>query len=285
MKVLVTGASGQLGSDVMEQLIARGHTAVGADIDEMDISDRESVDQFITAVQPDAVIHCAAWTDVDLAEEFPEPCRRANATGTANVASVCAKLDCKLLYLSTDYVFGGGGEQPWKPDCCDFAPCNVYAQTKLEGEQAIRAAGVEKFFIVRIVWAFGENGKNFVKHMLDAARTTHTIRVVSDQVGTPTYTVDLARLLIDMIETDKYGYYHATNEGPYVSWYEYACEIYRQAGVDVQLVPVTTAEFGGKAPRPRNSRVDRSKLTECGFTPLPDWRDAVARFLQKSKAH
>lgn len=285
MKVLVTGASGQLGSDVMEQLIARGHTAVGADIDEMDISDRESVDQFITAVQPDAVIHCAAWTDVDLAEEFPEPCRRANATGTANVASVCAKLDCKLLYLSTDYVFGGGGEQPWKPDCCDFAPCNVYAQTKLEGEQAIRAAGVEKFFIVRIVWAFGENGKNFVKHMLDAARTAHTIRVVSDQVGTPTYTVDLARLLIDMIETDKYGYYHATNEGPYVSWYEYACEIYRQAGVDVQLVPVTTAEFGGKAPRPRNSRVDRSKLTECGFTPLPDWRDAVARFLQKSKAH
>ena len=285
MKVLVTGASGQLGSDVMEQLIARGHTAVGADIDEMDISDRESVDQFITAVQPDAVIHCAAWTDVDLAEEFPEPCRRANATGTANVASVCAKLDCKLLYLSTDYVFGGGGEQPWKPDCCDFAPCNVYAQTKLEGEQAIRAAGEEKFFIVRIVWAFGENGKNFVKHMLDAARTAHTIRVVSDQVGTPTYTVDLARLLIDMIETDKYGYYHATNEGPYVSWYEYACEIYRQAGVDVQLVPVTTAEFGGKAPRPRNSRVDRSKLTECGFTPLPDWRDAVARFLQKSKAH
>ena len=285
MKVLVTGASGQLGSDVMEQLIARGHTAVGADIDEMDISDRESVDQFITAVQPDAVIHCAAWTDVDLAEEFPEPCRRANATGTANVASVCAKLDCKLLYLSTDYVFGGGGEQPWKPDCCDFAPCNVYAQTKLEGEQAIRAAGVEKFFIVRIVWAFGENGKNFVKHMLDAARTAHTIRVVSDQVGTPTYTVDLARLLIDMIETDKYGYYHATNEGPYVSWYEYACEIYRQAGLDVQLVPVTTAEFGGKAPRPRNSRVDRSKLTECGFTPLPDWRDAVARFLQKSKAH
>ena len=200
-------------------------------------------------------------------------------------ASVCAKLDCKLLYLSTDYVFGGGGEQPWKPDCCDFAPCNVYAQTKLEGEQAIRAAGVEKFFIVRIVWAFGENGKNFVKHMLDAARTAHTIRVVSDQVGTPTYTVDLARLLIDMIETDKYGYYHATNEGPYVSWYEYACEIYRQAGVDVQLIPVTTAEFGGKAPRPRNSRVDRSKLTECGFTPLPDWRDAVARFLQKSKAH
>lgn len=285
MKVLVTGASGQLGSDVMEQLIARGHTAVGADIDEMDISDRESVDQFITAVQPDAVIHCAAWTDVDLAEEFPEPCRRANATGTANVASVCAKLDCKLLYLSTDYVFGGGGEQPWKPDCCDFAPCNVYAQTKLEGEQAIRAAGVEKFFIVRIVWAFGENGKNFVKHMLDAARTAHTIRVVSDQVGTPTYTVDLARLLIDMIETDKYGYYHATNEGPYVSWYEYACEIYRQAGLDVQLIPVTTAEFGGKAPRPRNSRVDRSKLTECGFTPLPDWRDAVARFLQKSKAH
>ena len=282
MKVLVTGAGGQLGRDVMMQLRQRGHTAVGADIDEMDISDPESVEQFVRGEQPDAVIHCAAWTDVDLAEDFPEPCRRVNAMGTANVAAACAKQSCKLLYLSTDYVFGGAGEEPWKPDCRAFAPCNVYAQTKLEGEQAIREAGVEKFFIVRIVWAFGENGKNFVKKMLDLAKTSKVLRVVDDQIGTPTYTADLARLLIDMIETEKYGYYHATNEGPYVSWYEYALEIFRQAGVQVRVVPVSTEEYGDKAPRPKNSRVDRSKLTECGFEPLPDWRDAVARFLEKS---
>lgn len=282
MKVLVTGAGGQLGRDVMLQLKARGHEAVGADIDEMDITDPESVEEFLTKTQPDAVIHCAAWTAVDLAEEYPEPCRRVNVGGTANVAQTCAKLGCKLLYLSTDYVFNGGGEAPWQPNCRAFEPCNIYGQSKLDGEEAIRAC-MEKFFIVRISWAFGENGKNFVKMMLELAESGKPLRVVNDQIGNPTYTVDLARLLIDMVETEKYGYYNATNEGPCVSWYDYAREIFRQAGIHPEIKAVSSKEFGSKAARPKNSRLDRSKLVRNGFTPLPDWRDAVARFLEEYK--
>ena len=257
----------------------------------LDITDARAVEEKITEVNPDVVIHCAAWTAVDLAEDEDkiEKVRAINVSGTQNIASVCKKLDCKMVYISTDYVFNGQGETPWMPDCKDYAPLNVYGQTKLEGELAV-ANTLEKYFIVRIAWVFGTNGKNFIKTMLNVAKTHDKLTVVSDQIGTPTYTLDLSRLLVDMVETDKYGYYHATNEGGYISWYDFTVEIFRQAvelgheeySTDrVSVKPVTTAEYGvSKAARPFNSRLDKCKLVEAGFTPLPTWQDAVRRYLQ-----
>ena len=281
MKVLVTGVKGQLGYDVVNELTKRGIEAVGVDIQDMDITDAASVEKVIGEVAPDAVIHCAAYTAVDAAEDNVELCRRVNADGTQNIANVCKKLDCKMIYISTDYVFDGQGTAPWKPDCKDYKPLNAYGQTKLEGELAVSRT-LEKYFIVRIAWVFGLNGKNFIKTMLNVGKTYDTVRVVNDQIGTPTYTLDLARLLIDMNETDKYGYYHATNEGGYISWYDFTKEIYRQAGYTTQVVPVTTAEYGlSKAARPFNSRLDKSKLVEAGFAPLPTWQDALHRYLQE----
>ena len=299
MKVFVTGVCGQLGHDVMNELAKRGHEGVGSDITaqyagaadgsavvsmpyvQLDITDKEAVQQTITAVHPDAVVHCAAWTAVDLAEDEDkiDKVRDINADGTKYIAEACKAAGCKMMYISTDYVFNGQGTEPWQPDCKEYQPLNVYGQTKLEGELAV-AGLLEKYFIVRIAWVFGLNGKNFIRTMLNVGKTHDTVRVVNDQSGTPTYTLDLARLLVDMIETEKYGYYHATNEGGYISWYDFTCEIFRQAGYTTKVVPVTTAEYGlSKAARPFNSRLDKSKLVEQGFTPLPDWRDAVARFL------
>lgn len=301
MKVFVTGAGGQLGHDVMNELHKRGHEGIGSDIAPqysgiqdgsavtqmpyvpMDITDREMTRQVISRVKPDAVVHCAAWTAVDLAEDADkiDKVRAINVDGTRNIADVCRELDCKMLYLSTDYVFDGQGETPWDPDCRDYQPLNVYGQTKLEGELAV-AGTLQKYFIVRIAWVFGLNGKNFIKTMLNLGQKYDTIRVVKDQIGTPTYTLDLARLLVDMIETEKYGYYHATNEGGYISWYDFACEIFRQAGYETKVVPVTTEEYGlSKAARPFNSRLDKSKLVKMGFEPLPDWRDALKRYLKE----
>lgn len=283
MKVLVTGVKGQLGFDVVNELEKRGHTAVGVDIAEMDITDAQKVNSVITEVNPDAVVHCAAWTAVDAAEDganIPKV-RAINAGGTRNIAEVCKKLGCKMVYISTDYVFDGQGTKPWEPDCKDYKPLNVYGQTKLEGELAV-AQLLEKYFIVRIAWVFGVNGKNFIKTMLNVGKTRDAVRVVNDQVGTPTYTYDLARLLVDMVESDKYGYYHATNEGGYISWYDFTCEIYRQAGYSTKVIPVTTAEYGlSKAARPFNSRLDKSKLVENGFRPLPTWQDALSRYLKE----
>ena len=283
MKILVTGVKGQLGYDVVNECQKRGYDAIGVDVEEMDITNPEAVDRVIAEENPDAVIHCAAWTAVDAAEE-PEnvaKVRAVNADGTQNIANVCKKLNCKLLYISTDYVFDGQGSEPWLPDQKDYRPLNVYGQTKLEGELAV-ANTVEKYFIVRIAWVFGVNGKNFIKTMLNVGKTHDTIRVVNDQIGTPTYTYDLARLLVDMAESEKYGYYHATNEGGYISWYDFACEIFRQAGYPTKVIPVTTAEYGlSKAKRPFNSRLDKHKLVENGFTPLPDWKDALKRYLKE----
>lgn len=281
MKVLVTGVKGQLGYDVVNELNKRGHVAVGVDIDEMDITDAAYVARVLNGTNPEAVIHCAAWTAVDAAEDNEEKVRLVNAVGTANIATECKKLGCKLMYISTDYVFDGQGEKPWSPDCKDYKPLNVYGKTKLEGELAVSNA-LDKFFIVRIAWVFGKNGKNFIKTMLNVGKTHDTVRVVNDQIGTPTYTYDLARLLVDMIETEKYGYYHATNEGGYISWYDFTKEIFRQAGYSTQVIPVTTAEYGlSKAARPFNSRLDKSKLVESGFKPLPDWKDALSRYLKE----
>lgn len=301
MKVFVTGVGGQLGHDVMNELAKRGHVGVGSDIApeysgaqdgsavtaapyvQMDITDAVAVERVLREVKPDAVVHCAAWTAVDLAEDADkvEKVRAINAGGTENIAKVCKDLDCKLLYLSTDYVFDGQGTEPWKPDCKDYKPLNVYGQTKLEGELAVSNT-LEKYFIVRIAWVFGVNGKNFIKTMLNVGKTHDTVRVVKDQIGTPTYTYDLARLLVDMIETEKYGYYHATNEGGYISWYDFTCEIYKQAGLQTKIIPVTTEEYGlSKAARPFNSRLDKSKLVENGFTPLPTWQDALQRYLKE----
>lgn len=283
MKALVTGVKGQLGYDVVNELIKRGHEAVGVDIEEMDITDSESVNKVITEAAPDVVVHCAAWTAVDAAEDeenIPKV-RAVNATGTQNIANVCKELGCKMIYISTDYVFDGQGTEPWQADCKDYAPLCVYGQTKLEGELAV-ANTLEKYFIVRIAWVFGVNGKNFIKTMLSVGKKYDTVRVVSDQIGTPTYTFDLARLLVDMAESDKYGYYHATNEGGFISWYDFTCEIFRQAGYDTKVVPVTTEEYGlSKAARPFNSRLDKSKLAENGFTPLPAWQDALERYLKE----
>ena len=283
MKILVTGVKGQLGYDVVNECQKRGYDAIGVDVEDMDITNAEAVDRVIAEANPDAVIHCAAWTAVDAAEE-PENAakvRAVNADGTQNIANVCKKLNCKLLYISTDYVFDGQGSEPWLPDQKDYRPLNVYGQTKLEGELAV-ANTVEKYFIVRIAWVFGVNGKNFIKTMLNVGKTHDTIRVVNDQIGTPTYTYDLARLLVDMAESEKYGYYHATNEGGYISWYDFACEIFRQAGYPTKVIPVTTVEYGlSKAKRPFNSRLDKHKLVENGFTLLPDWKDALKRYLKE----
>lgn len=286
MKVFVTGVCGQLGHDVMIELKKRGHAAIGSDLAPeaeipLDITDEEAVRQVLLEQKPDAVIHCAAWTAVDAAEDCEEKVRAINASGTAYIAKACKELDCKMLYISTDYVFDGQGEAPWEPDCKAYAPLNVYGQTKLEGEQAV-AQLLNKFFVVRIAWVFGKNGNNFIKTMLNVGKKYDTLRVVKDQVGTPTYTWDLSRLLVDMVETEKYGFYHATNEGGFISWYEFACEIFRQAGYTTQVQPVTTAEYGiSKAARPFNSRLDKSKLVAAGFTPLPTWQDALGRYLKE----
>lgn len=303
MKFFVTGVGGQLGHDVMNELAKRGHEGVGSDIQpvysgvadgsavtsmpyvSLDITDKEAVKNLISEIRPDAVIHCAAWTAVDLAEDDDKVAkvRAINAGGTQNIADVCKTLDCKMTYISTDYVFDGQGTEPWKPDCKAYKPLNVYGQTKLEGELAV-CNTLEKFFIVRIAWVFGLNGKNFIKTMVNVGRMHDTVRVVNDQIGTPTYTLDLARLLIDMNETEKYGYYHATNEGGFISWYDFTCEIYRQAGITANIIPVTTAEYGlSKAARPFNSRLDKSKLVEAGFEPLPVWQDAVKRYLMEAE--
>ena len=303
MRFFVTGVNGQLGHDVMNELQKRGHQGVGSDLAPayagvadgsavtampyaaLDITDAQAVRRVIGEVKPDAVIHCAAWTAVDMAEDDDKVAlvRRVNAGGTQNIARACKEFDCKMLYLSTDYVFDGQGTQPWKPDCKDYKPLNVYGQTKLEGELAV-ADTLSKYFIVRIAWVFGLNGKNFIKTMIGVGKTHEEVRVVCDQIGTPTYTYDLARLLVDMCETEKYGYYHATNEGGYISWYDFCCEFYRQYGLTTKVIPVTTEEYGlSKAARPFNSRLDKSKLVENGFTPLPTWQDAVARYLKEAK--
>lgn len=310
MKILVTGVAGQLGHDVMNELAKRGMEGIGSDIAPVysgvedgtavttmpyvpiDLTDGEAVEARIIFEHPDAVIHCAAWTAVDAAEdeENQYKVRGINFGGTKNIAKVCETLDIPMMYLSTDYVFDGQGDEPWKPDCQDYKPLNVYGNTKLAGEKAV-ATTLEKFFIVRIAWVFGVNGNNFIKTMLKVGKNHDQLRVVNDQIGTPTYTYDLARLLVDMIQTDKYGYYHATNEGGYISWYEFAAEIFRQAvslgcedydDAHLTVVPVTTEEYGvSKAARPFNSRLDKSKLVECGFTPLPTWQDALKRYLQE----
>ena len=278
MKIFVTGVKGQLGHDVVKELERRGIEAIGVDIDEMDITDADSVNRVIRQTAPDAVIHCAAYTAVDAAEENEELCRKVNAEGPRNIARVCKDLDIKMVQISTDYVFDGQGERPWEPDdAC--RPKSVYGRTKYEGELAV-IEQLEKYFIVRIAWVFGINGKNFVKTMLNLAKNHDTIRVVNDQFGSPTYTYDLAKLLVDMVLTEKYGIYHATNEG-ICSWYEYACAIFEEAGVNVIVVPVTTQEYGAKANRPANSRMSKEKLTENGFDRLPDWRDALRRYIKE----
>ena len=300
MRVFVTGVGGQLGHDVMNELHKRGHEGIGSDIAPqysgaqdgsavttmpympLDITDAAAVSRVLREIKPDAVVHCAAWTAVDAAEdaENQPKVRAINAEGTANIAEVCKELDCKMVYISTDYVFNGQGETPWQPDCKDYAPLNFYGRTKLEGELAV-SSRLEKYFIVRIAWVFGLNGKNFIKTMLKLGETHDTLRVVNDQIGTPTYTLDLSRLLVDMIETEKYGYYHATNEGGYISWYDFARAIFKTAGMRVNVLPVTTAEYGeSKAKRPFNSRLDKSKLTDNGFQPLPDWQDALERYME-----
>lgn len=301
MKVFVTGVAGQLGHDVMNELASRGYTGVGTDLAEsysgiqdgtyvtmaeyvsLDITNKEAVMNTIKAIKPDVVVHCAAWTAVDLAEDEDKQAKvkAINVDGTQNIADACKEVDAKMVYISTDYVFDGQGTNPWQPDCKDYKPLNVYGETKLGGELAVSNT-LSKYFIVRIAWVFGKNGNNFIKTMLNVGKKFDTLKVVNDQIGTPTYTYDLARLLVNMIETDKYGYYHATNEGGYISWYDFACEIFKQAGYTNNVIPVTTKEYGlSKAARPFNSRLDKSKLVENGFKPLPTWQDALKRYLQE----
>ncbi|WP_352398795.1 dTDP-4-dehydrorhamnose reductase [[Clostridium] aminophilum] len=301
MKFFVTGVGGQLGHDVMNELAARGYEGVGSDIApeyagiadgsavtgmpyvSVDITDREAVEKAITEAKPDVIVHCAAWTAVDLAEDEDKKAKvqAINVDGTKNIAEAAKKIGSKMIYISTDYVFNGQGTEPWDPDCRDYAPLNEYGKSKLGGELAVSET-LERYFIVRIAWVFGLNGKNFIKTMLNVGKTHDEVRVVNDQIGTPTYTLDLSRLLVDMAETEKYGYYHATNEGGYISWYDFTCEIYRQAGMATRVTPVTTAEYGlSKAARPFNSRLDRSKLVREGFKPLPDWKDALKRYLEQ----
>ena len=301
MKVFVTGVAGQLGHDVMNELASRGYTGVGTDLAEsysgiqdstyvttaeyvsLDITNSEAVMDTIKSVKPDVVVHCAAWTAVDLAEDEDKQAKvkAINVDGTQNIANACKEIDAKMVYISTDYVFDGQGTEPWQPDCKDYKPLNVYGETKLGGELAVSNT-LSKYFIVRIAWVFGKNGNNFIKTMLNVGKKFDTLKVVNDQIGTPTYTFDLARLLVDMIETDKYGYYHATNEGGYISWYDFACEIFKEAGYTNTVIPVTTKEYGlSKAARPFNSRLDKSKLIENGFKPLPTWQDALKRYLQE----
>ena len=303
MRVFVTGVGGQLGHDVVNELARRGHKSVGSDIQEiysgiadgtavvsapyvqLDITDKDAVEKTITEVKPDAIIHCAAWTAVDAAEEEENrpKVHAINVIGTRNIAEAAKAVGAKMLYLSTDYVFNGQGERPWQPDDKNYAPLNVYGMSKLDGELAVRSI-LDRYFIVRIAWVFGLNGKNFIKTMLNVGKTHPQVRVVNDQIGTPTYTLDLARLLVDMIESEKYGYYHATNDegGEYISWYDFTKEIYRQAGMTTEVLPVTTAEYGmSKAARPFNSRLDKHKLVEAGFLPLPKWQDALNRYLKE----
>lgn len=283
MKVLVTGSKGQLGYDVIKELRSRRHEALGFDLPELDITDESAVQAVFDRVKPDAVIHCAAWTAVDAAEESGNIAKvfAVNEGGTRNIAAACKRTGAKLLYLSTDYVFDGQGSAPWRADETRFAPLNEYGKSKLAGENAVREL-LQTYFIVRIAWVFGKNGNNFVKTMLRLSEMHDTLRVVCDQVGTPTYTPDLARLLVDMIETNKYGVYHTTNEGGYISWYDFASAIMQEAGKNTKVIPVTTAEYGlSKAARPFNSRLDKSKLKENGFEPLPDWRDALKRYLKE----
>lgn len=295
MKVFVTGVGGQLGYDVINELTSRGYEAIGSDVLDgvalsvpyitLDITDAKAVEHIISEIKPDAIIHCAAWTAVDAAEDADkqEKVRAINVDGTQNIANAAKKVDAKMVYISTDYVFDGQGTTPWNPDCREYAPLNVYGKTKLGGELAVSST-LEKYFIVRIAWVFGLNGGNFIRTMLQVGKNHPKVRVVNDQIGTPTYTYDLARLLTDMIESEKYGYYHATNEGGYISWYEFTKEIYRQAGMDTEVIPVTTEEYGlSKAARPFNSRLDKKKLTDNGFVPLPDWKDALHRYLQELK--
>lgn len=293
MKVLVTGVGGQLGFDVMYELQKRNIVAIGTDIVkkdnmdfdfvQLDVTDKKAVGYVIKKENPDAVIHCAAWTAVDAAEDeenIPKV-KAINVDGTKNISEVCKELDCKMIYISTDYVFNGQGSEPWKPDCRNYAPLCVYGKTKLEGELAVSSL-LNKYFIVRIAWVFGKNGSNFIKTMLSVGKKYDTVRVVNDQIGTPTYTYDLARLLVDMVKSDKYGYYHATNEGGYISWYDFTCEIFKQVGYDTKIIPVTTEEYGlSKAVRPFNSRLDKSKLADNGFELLPTWQDALSRYLKE----
>jgi dTDP-4-dehydrorhamnose reductase len=300
MKVFVTGVAGQLGHDVMNELSARNIEGIGTDIAAayagiqdgtavtkmpyiaMDLTDADAVHKTITELQPDVIVHCAAWTAVDAAEEEENKPKVAaiNVGGTQNIANAAKEVDAKVVYLSTDYVFDGQGTEPWEPDCKEYAPLNVYGQSKLDGELAM-VNTLSKYFIVRIAWVFGTNGKNFIKTMLNVGKKYPEVRVVNDQIGTPTYTYDLARLLVDMIETEKYGYYHATNEGGYISWYDFTVEIFRQAGYSTKVTPVTTEEYGlSKAARPFNSRLEKKKLAENGFKPLPSWQDALERYLK-----
>ena len=302
MKFFVTGVNGQLGHDVMNELIKRGHLGIGSDIAEkytgimdnsavttaeyvqLDITNRKSVIDTISAIKPDAIVHCAAWTAVDLAEDIDKQpmVYKVNSEGTKYIAEASKLINSKLLYLSTDYVFDGQGDKPWDPDCKRFDPLNIYGKSKLEGELAVSNL-LSKFFIVRIAWVFGLNGKNFIKTMIDVGKNHSEVRVVNDQIGTPTYTYDLSRLLVDMCESDKYGYYHVTNEGGYISWYDFCVEIYKQYGLSTKVIPVTTAEYGlSKAKRPFNSRLDKSKLVRNGFAPLPDWKDALRRYLEEA---
>lgn len=301
MKILVTGACGQLGHDVMNEAISRGHFGIGsgttieysgindgsavcfAPYIQLDITDTNSVSKVIREIYPDAVIHCAAWTAVDDAEDYDnrDKVKAINTDGTTNIAKICSELDCKMIYISTDYVFNGSGTKPWKPDCKDYHPLNIYGKSKLAGELAVSTL-LKKYFIVRIEWVFGLNGKNFVKTILNAGKKCDKVFVVNDQIGTPTYTLDLSRLLIDMIESDKYGYYHATNEGGYISWYDFAHEIYRQVGLNTKIQPVTTSEYStSKAARPLNSRLDKQKLIQNNFKPLPTWKEALNDYLIK----
>ena len=303
MKVFVTGVGGQLGHDVVNELDRRAHESIGSDIQavysgvndgsavvtapyvQMDITDGAAVNKTIEELKPDVIIHCAAWTNVDGAEapENQEKVHQINAVGTENIAKAAKAVDAKMVYISTDYVFDGQGERPWEPDDKCYAPLNVYGQSKLDGELAVSRI-LEKYFIVRIAWVFGLNGKNFIKTMINVGKTHDTVRVVNDQIGTPTYTLDLARLLVDMIETEKYGYYHATNEGGYISWYDFCCEFYKQYGLTTKIIPVTTEEYGlSVAARPFNSRLEKKKLVEAGFVPLPTWQDAVSRYLKETE--
>jgi dTDP-4-dehydrorhamnose reductase len=303
MKIFVTGVGGQLGHDVVNDAVGREHECIGSDIAEkyagvadgsavvtapyvqLDITDRETVMMTITDIKPDAIIHCAAWTAVDAAEDEENHVKvdAINHLGTQYIADAAKAIDAKMLYLSTDYVFDGQGERPWEPDDKCYAPLNVYGQSKLDGEMSVSST-LEKYFIVRIAWVFGLNGKNFIKTMINVGKTHDTVRVVNDQIGTPTYTADLARLLVDMIETEKYGYYHATNEGGYISWYDFCVEFYKQYGLQTTVLPVSTTEYGlSKAARPFNSRLGKSKLVDAGFKPLPTWQDAVSRYLKEAQ--
>ena len=301
MRFFVTGVGGQLGHDVMNELLKRGYEGVGSDIQpeysgvddgslvtkadyvQLDITDKTAVEKVIAEIKPDALIHCAAWTAVDAAEDAENIAivRTINVEGTRNITEVCKKIECKMTYISTDYVFNGQGDKPWQPDCKDYAPLSVYGKSKLDGELVVSGI-LSKYFIVRTAWVFGLNGNNFIKTMLSVGKAHNEVRVVCDQIGTPTYTLDLARLLVDMNETDKYGYYHATNEGGYISWYDFTCEIYKQAGYSTRVTPVTTEEYGlSKAARPYNSRLDKKKLLKAGFTPLPTWQDSLCRYLKE----